>query len=291
MAAVDLVIVVHETDSERQGVVTATALALQLVLVVTDISAVAVPTDARAYVSLLLGVKQRFEALIEGAVWLDEVDDVELVADAAFGVGHPEVVPLRVRCRVIIVTQVQIVFVVGDFLGTAEVGGFEARLEYQGCVIFRFLRVVRLELAVVTVDAHFVVTAAVLTRWSIGIELSLVDGSFVLLDLDSIVLVNVRSLWHAFLPFGRRPFNAVVDYAFVGPDLVVDASFGVKASVVLDDSWRDVLADWLVGVTGVFETRPVHKERILDTRFGQLQWPWACFGRFFLPSKTLLLRL
>ena len=106
MAAVDLVIVMHEVDRERQSVVAAPTLALQLVLEVTDVSAITVPTDTRAYVSLLFGVEQGLQALVERAVWLDQVHDIEFVADAAFDVRDPEVVPLRVRRRIVVVTQV-----------------------------------------------------------------------------------------------------------------------------------------------------------------------------------------
>ena len=98
MSHVDLVVIVKELHLEGEGVVEASALFLQRILEVTNISSVTVPSDALAVllVRRFLGVKQGLHALVVRALRLNQIDKVEFVSDTSSCISNSEVVPLGV---------------------------------------------------------------------------------------------------------------------------------------------------------------------------------------------------
>ena len=83
----------------------AATLLLHRVLVVANILAITVPTDAiRTCLSLFLRVDKRLEALIKARVRLQHVHNVEPVVDSLADITHLKVVPLLVSCRVVVIS-------------------------------------------------------------------------------------------------------------------------------------------------------------------------------------------
>ena len=291
---VTLIVAIFEVDRKTETIMAAATLLLDRVLIIADVGTFAGPADAlRTILGLLLGVDERLEALIETGVRLQHVHDVELVVDALAHIGHSEVVPLSVRCRIIVIAQVQIVFIFADLLGASEVARFEARLKDQRRVVLALLRVVRLELAVVAVQLHDLgVEVGLLAGRTVRIILA-IDRVLLLSDLDSVILVNVRSsvsIGRVLLGL-RRVLNAVVHYSIVGSDAAIITSLSFNARELFDDGRRVDGTDRLVSVTQIVEARPRHHERVFDAGTRKLDWLRSIiFGsRLLLPGESLLL--
>lgn len=68
-------------------------------------------------------------------IWLHEVDDVEAIGLARFGVAYAEVVPLSVTTCVIIRLEYQIIFELIHLNSPSEVPRFKPRFKHQRIVL------------------------------------------------------------------------------------------------------------------------------------------------------------
>jgi len=154
MRQVDLVLVVGESACECKRIVTTAALALVLVLEVTNVLSSAVPTEPRQF-CLLLRINEGLHTLVVAALRLDEVYEVELIDDALLHVRDPEVVPLRINgLGVVILLENQIILVLAYFDGSAKIARLESTFKYQCRVVLALFLVVRPQLRVVPVGAR-----------------------------------------------------------------------------------------------------------------------------------------
>jgi hypothetical protein len=134
MREVDSVLVMLEAALPGQGVVVPRILSLHRVLVVADVTSCSDPPTPR----LLgggLGVHQWPHAMIIERVWLDEVDNIEPIILSSLRVGHAEVVPLSVASRVVIWLQDQVILILVDLNGSAQIATFEPGFEQESVVI------------------------------------------------------------------------------------------------------------------------------------------------------------
>jgi len=93
-------------------VVEAASLPFHGVLIVADIFSVAVPADTSGTGGLFTGIEEGLLALIIRAVGLNQINDVELIADILAGIRHSKVEPLSVCGRLVVVFQDEVVGVV-----------------------------------------------------------------------------------------------------------------------------------------------------------------------------------
>ena len=114
VSQVDLVIVILEGYLEGECMIVTTAFALHCVLIVADIFSWSIPSNAARLRSIFSRVYQWFLTLVVRAVWFDEIDYVEFVADVFLYIAYFEVVPLGVVCCADIVFQYQIISVFAD---------------------------------------------------------------------------------------------------------------------------------------------------------------------------------
>mmetsp|Transcript_13579 Transcript_13579/g.23115 ORF Transcript_13579/g.23115 Transcript_13579/m.23115 type:complete len:356 (-) Transcript_13579:44-1111(-) len=256
----------RKLQREGEGVIVATALLLERVLVVADVFAVAVPANTAAGLGLLLGVDEGLHALVVGALGLDEVDEVELVLGVLARIGDPEVVPLRVGRRVVVVLEDEVVLVLPDLHRPPQVPRLEPALEHQRRVVLPLLLEVGLQLRVVPVELRRLLThqPRLALAGPVGVVLAAVDGIVLLGQLDQVVLVDVGPV--LLLVAVAGVVDAVVDDLLVG---AVERPFCLHALVLLAQL-RIELADGLEVPAELFEARPVLEEGLLDAGSGQL---------------------
>ena len=88
-----------------RGVWSPPSFALHLVLVVTDVFAISIPSVPTDSISFLRRVQQRFLALVVAAVRLDKIYYVELVSHIFLCVEDLEIIPLSVGSCPMVVFQ------------------------------------------------------------------------------------------------------------------------------------------------------------------------------------------
>ena len=91
--------------------------------------------------------------MIEVAVWLHQIHDVDAVFDILTRVLHSEEVPLGVAVRPVIVLEVQVVLSVRDLYHPAQITRLETRLKHERVVCGLLQFVIRRQIVVVPVDA------------------------------------------------------------------------------------------------------------------------------------------
>lgn len=121
MSHVHLVVIVFESHLKRERVVRTSAFPLHRVLVVADVFSGAVPANTSGFGGVLCGVEERLLTLVVRTVWLDQIYYVEFVPHVLPHVAHFEVVPLSVRRRPVVVLQYQVVCVVTNHEGSAQI--------------------------------------------------------------------------------------------------------------------------------------------------------------------------
>jgi hypothetical protein len=110
-------------------VVEASTLPLHGVLVIADIFSVTVPANTSRTVGFLCRIQERLLSLVVGAIRLDQINDVELIADVLASVRHSKVEPLRVGRRLVVVLEDQVVSIIAHVDCPAQVSGLKPRLE------------------------------------------------------------------------------------------------------------------------------------------------------------------
>ena len=124
---------------------------------------------------LLLGVEQRLHALVVGALGFDQIYNIEFVGGELLHVLNSEIEPLSEGCGHVIVLEDQVVFVVSDLDGSAQVARLESALEDESVIVVILLGVEWAQLGVVTIDLrHFLVEVGRLTRLPVRVVLSVV---------------------------------------------------------------------------------------------------------------------
>ena len=88
---------------ELQRIVSASTLFLHGVLKVSYVFPITVPPKTSGSCRFLLGVEKRPLSLIVGAVWFNQVDYGEFITDIFAHVADPEVEPLSVSGRLVVV--------------------------------------------------------------------------------------------------------------------------------------------------------------------------------------------
>ena len=74
--------------------------------------------------------------MVVETVRLDQIDDVEFIALTLFGVCESKVKPLgQLHSAAMVELQLQIVFKFTDLGCLVQISAFEARFEYQRCVL------------------------------------------------------------------------------------------------------------------------------------------------------------
>lgn len=236
---------------------------------VEDVPAVSVPANTLPIVrlSFLLRVDERLKALVEGAVRLEHVDDVEFVVEALFDVRDSEVEPLGVRSSVVVVQQPQVVFVLSDLLGSSQVARLEPGFKDQSVVVVGLLRVVGSEFRVVTVDLHNLgIEAHRGLAWRpIRVVLSLINRVLVLRNLNEVVFVNVWSLRSPVSILTRRwKVESVVHDSVIWANVVVVVLLGIHSSVLITHLLVKMRIDGLVCLAHIIETWSLSHVRILN---------------------------
>lgn len=107
---------------------------LQIVLVVTDLTTITIPSNLLQF-RLFLRIDQRPHPRIIQTVRLHHIYDRESILHVLPGVTHREVEPLGVTECVPVGFQYQLVFELEQLNGTAEIARFEAGLEDEGGVV------------------------------------------------------------------------------------------------------------------------------------------------------------
>jgi len=112
------------------------------ILEVTDIITAFVPPDVML-VSLLLAVDRDLHTVIEKAIRLRVVEQVETNFGLLSGVLHLEEEPLGVSLSVDIVGHQKVIFDFGNFLRKVKVAAFESGFKYE-CLVVVVLQLVHL---------------------------------------------------------------------------------------------------------------------------------------------------
>lgn len=158
MSHVYLIIVILKLHLESKSVVEASSLFLERILEVANVLSISVPSDTLAIITLchLLGVDQRFHALVVRTLRFHQIHKIELVSCEFLSVLDSEVEPLCVCSGVMIVLEDQVVFILPYLDSPPQVSRLKSTLEYKCRIIFVFLLIVCLQLAVVSIDFwHF----------------------------------------------------------------------------------------------------------------------------------------
>lgn len=90
---------------------------------------------------LLLGVEQGLHALVVGALRFDQIYNIEFVGRELLHVLDSEIEPLSEGCGHVIVFEDQVVFVVSDLDGSAQVARLESALEDESVIVVILLGV------------------------------------------------------------------------------------------------------------------------------------------------------
>lgn len=90
------------------------------VLIVADVVAASDPASA-SFLSLGVGVHQRSHAVVVKRIWFDEIDDVESVVFAGFGVRYSKVIPLGVTSSIVIRFKNKIVLVFVNLNSSSQI--------------------------------------------------------------------------------------------------------------------------------------------------------------------------
>ena len=89
------VVVMVELDAEGQGVVVASYLLLDRVLVVADVLSCSLPSSS-IDLGVFLRVDQGLHPMVIKTIWLQQVDDVESIRPPSPCILQPKVEPLAV---------------------------------------------------------------------------------------------------------------------------------------------------------------------------------------------------
>lgn len=104
-------------------------------------------------ISFPLRVYQGFHALVVGAFRLNQVNDVELVANVSPSVAHFKEEPLRVVVRPIVVLEYQVIFELTYLNSSSQVARFEPALKDESSVCWVLFYVIRFQFLVESVDS------------------------------------------------------------------------------------------------------------------------------------------
>ena len=104
-------------------------------MVISDVASVPVPAYALLF-GLLLGVDCDFHSVVEHAIGLVVVGDVEAHSVACSCVRHAEKEPLSVTLGVDVILHEAVVFVVADLLRQEQISRLESGLKHQRQIIF-----------------------------------------------------------------------------------------------------------------------------------------------------------
>ena len=148
------VVIVGEFDFKFQRIVVAAAFFLNLILFITHILSHPVPPTllicfVGTSVSHQHTVHQRLHPLIIGALWLDQIYNIEFVSPSLARVAHREIIPLRVKIGAPVVVQNQIVFVFIHLDGPAQIPTFESTFKHKRRIVFVLHLIKRVEFFVV----------------------------------------------------------------------------------------------------------------------------------------------
>jgi hypothetical protein len=132
---VDIIRVVGECGLEGKSMVEATSFFLHAVLVVADVLTVSLPADTALIFDLLPRIKKRPHSLVVRTLWLNQVDDIELVCYVFACISHFEVKPLGVIARPIIILENQIILVLPDLHSPTQVTRLKPTFKLQRLII------------------------------------------------------------------------------------------------------------------------------------------------------------
>jgi hypothetical protein len=128
------IIIMFKFELEGKGVVETASLLFHTVLVVADVLTVSLPAKARFTFRLFLRIDERSHSLIVRTLWLNEVDDVELVSYSFSIVADLEVVPLSIVVSTIVVLKDEVIFEFTNLDSSSQIATLESALKNESIV-------------------------------------------------------------------------------------------------------------------------------------------------------------
>jgi hypothetical protein len=120
---------VFEIEDEGQSEEAPSLLLIVLILAIRDVSASSEPADSMIQRVLSAVLKDLHSRIIQ-RVWLQKVNDVELIAPVLSRIGDLKIEPLGVLICIVICLQDEVILVLRLLKCSSKVAGFKSRFKY-----------------------------------------------------------------------------------------------------------------------------------------------------------------
>ena len=121
MSEIEFIIIMFKLHLESKSVVKTTSLFLHAVLIIANILPFSLPTKSTFAFRFFLRIHQGSHTLVVGALWLDKIDEIELVCYTLSVIAHLEIVPLSIVIRSIVIFQNQVIFVLSNLNSSSKI--------------------------------------------------------------------------------------------------------------------------------------------------------------------------